>query len=279
MPQNNANSTTSTKLIHKETFLQRILGNNYKWFYLVKYWIKSKLIYFWSEVFISINRTITLLGVIIIFLYLGKNDEPILNYLLLGNLFFAITDPVLSWFVSGDVKDGKLTKWLMYPMKYTDFLFFAAVANCLYMSVTYLVSLLPIMLIFHQNISLTGNFGLILLCLPIAFFIRFSLQILTGFTAFWFTEGSGSNHLMQNLENLLSGSMFPLFILPLHFQFLQFTPFAYFLHIPMQIYLGKYNANQITLVFLGGIFWSISLYFLAKFIFKMGLKKNESVGL
>lgn len=76
-----------------ETFFQRILGSNYKWFYLIKYWIKSNLIYFWSEVFVSINRTITLLGTIIIFLYLGKTNEPILNYLLLGNLFFAITDP------------------------------------------------------------------------------------------------------------------------------------------------------------------------------------------
>ena len=104
-------------------------------------------------------------------------------------------------------------------MKHPTFLFFVAIANCLYMSITYLVSLIPVMLIFYQKINLTGNFGLILLFVPIAFVIRFSLQILTGFTAFWLTEGSGSNHLMQNLENSLSGSMFPLYILPNYFTF------------------------------------------------------------
>jgi ABC-2 type transport system permease protein len=267
------------KIQANQNFLQNFFGKNYKWFYLVKYWIKSNLAYFWSEVFISINRTITLLGTIIIFLYLGKSGEPILNYLLLGNLFFAITDPVLSWFVSSKIKDGKLTNYLIYPMKYTTFLFFLAVANCLYMSLTYLVSLIPIILIFHKNTSLTGNFGLILLFIPIAFVIRFSLQILTGFSAFWFVEGSGSNHLMQNLENLLSGSMFPLFILPSYFTFLQFSPFAFTFYHPMQIYLGNYNSNQIFWSFFGGILWAIFLYFLAIFVFKMGLKRNESVGL
>ena len=81
-----------------KTLFQKLFGQNYKWYFLIKYLIKSNLVYFWSEVFISINRTITLLGTIIIFLYLGKTSEPILNYLLLGNLFFAITDPVMSWF-------------------------------------------------------------------------------------------------------------------------------------------------------------------------------------
>lgn len=265
---------------NQETFLQKLLGKNYKWFYLVKYWIKSNIIYFWSEVFISINRCITLLGTVIIFLYLGKDsNQPILNYLLLGNLFFAITDPVISWFVSGNIKDGKLTKWLMYPMEYTTFLLFVGIANCFYMSLTYLVSLIPIVLLFHQNISLTGNFGLILLCLPIAFVIRFSLQVLAGFSAFWFTEGSGSNHLMQNLENLLSGSMFPLYILPVYFGWLQYSPFAFTFYHPMQIYLGKYNPEQTFWVFLGGIFWCVLLYFLAKWVFKLALKRNESVGL
>jgi ABC-type uncharacterized transport system permease subunit len=51
------------------------------------------------------------------------------------------------------------------------------------------------------------------------------------------------------------------------------------LHHPMQIYLGEYNSLDILLVFLGGIVWCLVLYFLAKFVFKLGLKRNESVGL
>jgi ABC-type uncharacterized transport system permease subunit len=47
----------------------------------------------------------------------------------------------------------------------------------------------------------------------------------------------------------------------------------------MQIYLGKYSNLEIFYTFLGGLVWCIMLYFLAKLVFKMGLKKNESVGL
>ena len=263
----------------KETFLQRTLGDNYKWFFLIKYWIKANTAYFWSEVFIGLNRTLTLLGTCVIFLYLGQNQQPILNYLLLGSIFFAITDPVMAWFVSGDIKYGKITKWLMYPAKYINILFFIAIANCLYLSLTCLVGLIPVVLLFHQNINLSGNFWVFIPFILTSFVIRFSLQILTGFSAFWFIEGTGLTHLMQNAENFLSGSMFPLFILPFYFNWLQFLPFAFTFYHPMQIYLGKYDNFQTFLVFLGGVSWCILLYFLARFVFKMGLKRNESVGL
>lgn len=103
--------------------------------------------------------------------------------------------------------------------------------------------------------------------------------MLAGFSAFWFTESAGINHLVQNFENFLSGSMFPLYILPVYFNWLQFSPFAFTFYHPMQIYLGKYNFEQTIWVFAGGIFWCIFLYFVAKLVFKLGLKKNESVGL
>ncbi|MFM7853798.1 MAG: ABC-2 family transporter protein [Flammeovirgaceae bacterium] len=54
---------------------------------------------------------------------------------------------------------------------------------------------------------------------------------------------------------------------------------AFFAYYPAQIYLGKYDTDQTVLVFLGGIAWCGILYFLAKLVFRLGLKRNESVGL
>lgn len=265
--------------VFKPSFWQKLLGQNYKWYFLIKYWLRANTAYFWSEVFVGLNRTLTLLGTCVIFLYLGQNQQQILNYLLLGSVFFAITDPVMSWFISGDIKHGKITKWLMYPTNYLNTLFFIALANCLYLSATCLVGLVPVILLFHQNIDLSGNFWPLLLFLIISFVIRLSLQVLTGFSAFWFVEGNGLNHLVQNAENFLSGSMFPLSILPVYFNWLQYSPFAFTFYHPMQIYLGKYSQLQTLWVFTGGIVWCVILYFLAKLVFKMGLKRNESVGL
>ena len=57
------------------------------------------------------------------------------------------------------------------------------------------------------------------------------------------------------------------------------TPFTYLLHHPMQIYLGKYSALETLYVFGGGIVWCVILYYLVKWVFKMGLKRNEAIGL
>lgn len=260
--------------------MQKLLGRNYKWYFLIQYWIKSNTVYFWSEFFIGLNRTLILLGTCVIFLYLGDNNQqPILNYLLLGSIFFTITDPIISWFVSSNIKDGKLTRWLTYPIKYINFVFFTGVANCIYLSVTALISLIPVTLVFHQYIDLSGNFWVFIPFLFISFGIKFCTQILAGFSGFWSIDGSGINHLVQNSENFLSGSMFPLFILPVYFGWIQYLPFAFTFYHPMQMYLGKYDTNQTILVFVGGIAWCLVLYFLAKLVFKMGLKRNESVGL
>ena len=95
-------TTTST---YTPTLMEKLLDKNYKWWFLFIYCLKSSTVYFWSEAFIALNKTLTLLGTCVIFLYLGqKNDQPILNYLLLGSIFFAVTDPVIAWFVSGIAK-------------------------------------------------------------------------------------------------------------------------------------------------------------------------------
>jgi len=260
--------------------MEKLLGRWYKWYFLVGYWIKANTIYFWSEFFVGLNRTLVLLGTCVIFLYLGgENQQPILNYLLLGNIFFTITDPIISWFVSSNIRDGNLTRWLTYPIKYINFLFFTGFSNCVYLSITALISLIPVVILFRQYLDLAGNFSIFVPFLFISFGIKFSIQIMTGFSSFWFTDGSGANHLVQNSENFLSGSMFPLYILPAYFGWIQYLPFAFTFYHPMQIYLGKYDTNQTILVFFGGIVWCVVLYFLAKLVFKFGLKRNESVGL
>ena len=55
--------------------------------------------------------------------------------------------------------------------------------------------------------------------------------------------------------------------------------FAFTFYHPMQIYLGKYSILETIYVFGGGIVWCIILYYSAKWVFKMGLKRNEAVGL
>jgi ABC-2 type transport system permease protein len=101
-----------------------------------------------------------------------------------------------------------------------------------------------------------------------------------GLIAFWSVQTTAVDSFYYSLRNFLRGDNIPLWILATYFgSWVSFTPFAFFIHHPFQIYLGKYSATEIVYTFVGGIGWCIILWLLARIVFKMGLKRNEAVGL
>ena len=78
---------------------------------------------------------------------------------------------------------------------------------------------------------------------------------------------------------ILSGGIIPLNILFKDYTWLQYNPFSYLLHWPMQIYLQDFSLNTKLSLVGFTLIWIALFYILAQYIFKLGLKKNESVGL
>jgi len=101
--------------------------------------------------------------------------------------------------------------------------------------------------------------------------------------AFWINDRANSSAVTEGIYmfmGVMAGEIIPLNIMfNGNLEFLAFNPFAWSLHLPMQVYLGKFNHLQVGLVILGGVVWSFVLYLFAKIVFNIGLKKNESVGL
>lgn len=259
--------------------MQKLLGRNYKWWYFVIYVFRLNFAYLTNEILTSLNKTLFLLSSLIIFTFIQQENTQIISYLILGNLFFATTDANNSWFLGNNIKDGKLSRILILPQNIFHYLFFNGISNTFYMALTYSVSLIPISILFSSSLSFSGNIVYLFLLWPIAVIIRLFLEILTGLTAFWTTEFYGAAFLNANFLNFFSGSLFPLTFILDKVPFVAYTPYSIILHHPMQIYLGKYTPTETVLVFLGGIAWCLVLYFLAKLVFRLGLKKNEAVGL
>ena len=118
-----------------------------------------------------------------------------------------------------------------------------------------------------------------ILLLPISLIILYLLGYIVACNGFFMTQINGITLNYGLLLSFLSGKFFPLGLIFENFYLYLLNPFAFTFYHPMQIYLGKYSPLETLWVFLGGIFWCFFLYFLAKLVFKMGLKKNESVGL
>ncbi len=122
----------------------------------------------------------------------------------------------------------------------------------------------------------------VILLIPISFTLNHLFGIIFSSLAFW-TKQWDYEGIKESYEisfMLLTGSIIPLDKLPFEIsKYLAFLPTSWLLHHPMQIYLGKYSSLETFYTFFGGLIWCFVLYFLAKWVFKLGLKRNESVGL
>ena len=115
----------------------------------------------------------------------------------------------------------------------------------------------------------------------VAILIRYFIAFILGLTSFWTITIYGQANLYENMVPLILGVIFPYNLITIDWlrTFLQLSPLSFIVYHPMQVYLGKYTWLETLYVFLSGIFWCVILYLLSKLILKLGLKKNESVGL
>jgi len=112
------------------------------------------------------------------------------------------------------------------------------------------------------------------------YFVRLFLAILIGLISFWIVEIDGLYNFCNIIIRFLSGSYFPVSLLPVAiFKINLFFPFAYLIFMPAQLYLNKINLREGIFGFIIEIMWLIILYILLRVIWKFGLKKYESVGI
>jgi hypothetical protein len=119
------------------------------------------------------------------------------------------------------------------------------------------------------DIIFSWNFLILILFIPVTFSINHFFGIIIGSFGFFlkdsreFTAIAGT---YLTFRNILSGLILPLDKAPFSGFFI-LTSYTWVLHHQVQIYLRNYNTNQTILAFLGGLAWSVVLYFLAKLVF------------
>ena len=273
-----------TQTATKETLLQKLLGQNYKWFFVIIYNIKFANSGILATFVMGFSQILETLTTTYLWSMTGATSSTF-TYLLLGRIYRTICENNFYNALSDDINSGKITTDLMRPQPLLTFWIFKMIGrrlvrNLVNVSFYILACSIAILLFAKVDFNLE-KLPILFLMLPISYLIQHFIGNCIGILAF-FVDNKRNWYACLNtwesLRNVLIGLIIPLDKLPFSGLF-QFLPTSFWLHHPMQIYLGKYNANQTILVFLSGVFWCILLYFLAKLVFKMGLKKNESVGL
>ena len=264
---------------YKLTFMQKLLGRNYKWWYATLY--NFKLSYeFRLSIFIAIVRFFIPVFITYILLSLTNSNKSFSNYTVIASIYYQFFAFVVgpSFDITNDVLKGSFSRYLLYPIDYLNFLWTKIIG----FNLLTLIFRLIILFITIAILSISFNWLNFIYTAPfiaLTIFIGYQMDKLIGIQVF-FQQQLNKNLIAfyYDLMPFLSGSLLA-FSISSYLEGFKFTPMAYFAYHPMQIYLGKYDFNQTLMVFAGGIAWCVVLYFLAKWIFKMGLKRNEAVGL
>ncbi|MEK7149993.1 MAG: ABC-2 family transporter protein [Patescibacteria group bacterium] len=220
----------------------------------------------------------------------GKQDiikgftlPEMITYVLIGNLFSVITRNFLTNVVAHDIKDGRLSSFLLQPISYFNFILSRELGRLSFAFLMSVSSQVVIILFFLNKFIFNSDIiylSVILIMIILAFITELLISYLIGLIAFWADEVDGIYATVDRLRKFFSGGYFPLNFLPPVFVTASFSlPFAYSFFVPAQLYLKKID----ILAGIRGIFiqliWIVLLYGIIRLLWKKGLKKYEGVGI
>jgi ABC-2 type transport system permease protein len=269
------------------TLMQKLLGRQYKWWYIVLFYRNSQLTYNANSLFHSLSSIVSFLLLILTW-YIGSNGNTnldfrqILTYLVIGYMYSALTPMWISEMLGYKIQSGSLTSYLLKPVSifwlgFAEMIGRGVVVASILILIPYLI-LLPFLAPYMNistNILSYVNLSLLLI---LTFTIKYSIDFIIGCTSFWATNNGGIIHFYGTIMRFLDGSAIPLYLIRQFVPLILFLPTSYIIYYPLELYNSPQNSNNYV-VFASGIAWCIALYFLAKFIFRLGLKRNEAVGL
>lgn len=208
--------------------------------------------------------------------------QGIVLYYFAANFIALVVKGVdIAWIVGDDIRLGRMVSVLLQPISYSKYKFSQILGGYFFRGVMYLLifSFVGIFLFPYLHFQIDfSRVVLFLFSMGVGSLIYFLLFYIIGLTAFWFGLVRGFNFGFSMLAIFLDGSLVPLDLLPPIINKMNyFLPFKYIMFVPISIFTGRMEAS--AGLFLVPILWIVALYFLAKFIFKKGIKVYESFGI
>jgi ABC-2 type transport system permease protein len=208
----------------------------------------------------------------------ARND--FLTYYICLVIINQLTYPTSHWIVGESITDGSMSKWLLWPVPAiyhglagdlatktvcTPFAFAAAGLVAVITRVQFALSarLVP----------------LFILALLLALALRFLLGYTLALLAFWTQHSEAILAVNDTFVFLLAGQMIPATLLPGIMQDMSTVmPYKYMLDFPVQLLMGKLQAQQILSGLAIQITWLVLLLLLHHLIWSRGTQKYTSVG-
>lgn len=264
----------------------------------LKYWklfeigLQNTFVYRWNFLLRTIFGIVPLIGMIFIWRAVFESSgKPIAGYEYSSMIFYfmvtvfldnLITPTEDEWQIAAEIREGRISAYLIKPMNYLLYRITAYLSYRLLYIAVVLIPILVLAIFFREYIRLPTHFSTwpvlalsTFMAAGIQFFIAYGIAMLS----FWILEISTIVFILYSFEYFLSGHVFPLDIMPPWLQgFLHWSPFTYELFFPAQIAMERVRGIALWegLAIQAG--WLIFFAVLARVVWTQGLRRYQAFG-
>src|SRR5262249_45441272 len=209
--------------------------------------------------------------------------REMIAYLLLTNISRMFSSmPGLAGGIARDIRDGAIKRYLIQPVDLVGYL----LANRAAHKPAYIVtSAVPYAILFFVCRGFFDGFpdaptlAAYAVSLVLSFLVGFYFETCVGMVGFWFLEVTSLLYIVMTLNFFISGHMLPLDLLPQPWSgLLKVLPFQYMAYFPAVVFLGKVKGITLVYYLAGELAWTVFFMLLARFLYRLGLRRYSAFG-
>lgn len=221
------------------------------------------LVFFWRAVY---GQTATLGGLSL---------DQTLTYILLAQVFGALTDQDLIWEFGYQLREGGIAHMLLRPVGFQTSYYVQALANL----AMRLILQLPMALVATLAFGLRwptdpAAWGVFIVSALLGYTALFFFHWLLASLTFYTTEVWGLGVLVFGMTRFFSGALVPLAIMPAWLRTVVLAiPFAQSLAIPLNFLSGITPVDQAPAIWLSQLAWVAGLGLASQLFFSVAIRK------
>jgi|GEM_PF-484661 len=252
-----------------------------KYFEIIKVIFKEATAYRLDALMLLASSIVFLLLYYFVWLAIDQSGEipggfqQVITYIVAGQIVSNAAFTQTETFIGDRVRRGTIVNELKRPISLMTYTYFHELAWALFNFIAKAVPIAIIGIIFLgiDTPNLVNTFFFVL-SVFLAFNVVFLFAYSTAMLVFW-TKVDWSIRMMRNtVQNLFSGVLFPLYLLPdtLNTVF-NLLPFQVMADAPIQIFTMSATGSEIYFILGKQIIWIVILYFVAFFAWKKARTK------
>jgi len=249
--------------------------------YRVEFWIGSILqaliflysaVALWSAVFTSTDSAQSIGGLSL--------SQMTAYYALAACLYYVIY-PGEMGFMSEEIYQGQLNRYLVYPIPYLRLKLSVYLAQAtLFFGQSIVIGLILQFGFAIPLISSWSHLAMGLTAVMLACAIAFHIVAVLQMSAFWLDQAWSVMVMFYMTLNFLGGRVVPLTIFPNWLRSsLEWLPFSSVMSFPVQAFRGGLSHDAFVFEVIKGFFWLLFFIWLSRSVFERGLRRYGGVGI